>query len=885
MPTLRDALAKYDALAADGRIPNRKTGGFTTPSRTRRYIFRGNVIAAYELDAGLSGDALLDMEIGPTSVGLLDRLAVRPEEDRGKDRRQWSNLLSDIRLWVSILYDRDVEARPKTHVSMFLPSWIPLANALAAEAEAHVGAGHWAKQQARLPQMRYAELLRLQNEAEAHGITDPRELPDDGADIMLWAPKPDGRVTVPKLLSRDAEAGEREAHEAAAAAYETWHAAMKRHRRLKGALAVYRRARRCLGDVALPTALVQKHSRSRNVRTLPELPSLWASGIQRIERTGQELRPVLDRLRETYGTLTPDLRTVALVDIVRVLAPYIGERCELFLRIGDALRRQPEWMEGAIGGVARLLAALVAHGADVWVLQPWELWLPSQAVATPASGARLMHGLTASVIPSLSPLRVAVRSAADRSLANSPQRAVRAHSGEVELYTETVINDVKSAYSVMRTALESEAEQMPEYAAALTEQLAAMKSEFDSICREMATLNQRREVSRAGRRDKRHLPVTWSQIACVGIPALRRDVLEAECEFRTFGGVPESLEWRKRRETFYRLLRHYVVTAVVLSDGYRRKNHTHGQLNEHFVPTWEHDQEGAIIGLRGLTVRWSGNDSPAQRTKVTVEADGSRRDRPRALLAGIVDLRLLYVYMSEVRECDLRAQGLLGPDECLDLRTDRHALFVSPKGRQQRTLRVRRSAEWGTPSVGQLTDAGLANYFRAGFLRAVLATIETLGIVAPANFPRRPEECSREPWSGCFTPHIVRTLGATQFNAMDGDMVRAREYTDDSPMTIHRHYSKVPLALRNAYGCGDGRDPRWYTPIVDLIHETRLQSCAWDRFWATFHPVKSAPKDVERWRRVLMARSAPKQIATATSRSVRRGGMRGVYVPAVREPV
>ena len=347
----------------------------------------------------------------------------------------------------------------------------------------------------------------------------------------------------------------------------------------------------------------------------------------------------------------------------------------------------------------------------------------------------------------------------------------------------------------------------------------------------MSDLSRQRLAT--GQVDKRLMPMHYAELVCRGLPALRARVLLAERELQVAAALDTSADrLRAARLTtrFHELLTEYMVVAIITAEGLREKNLRGARLGWHILPELDCDDRGEAIGIRRLITRFRGDDPAWVRLKQTHEPGGGSSPRARtrewSWPPGIVDHRLLFIYLRDVRTAHAHRAGLLPLHDRIDLRTDTLALFISPRARA-----VRSEADaGGNFSRGILSDV----FGRALFWMA-------RDVLGRPGLPRSyAAACKADSdFRGLFGAHVIRSLGATWWGGLRNRWDFAEAYTNDMQPTLHAFYSKIPTWMARAVGSGGPQDPTFWNDLLDVIMSEQSSQLDWAGFWDDFDPQAS----------------------------------------------
>lgn len=97
---------------------------------------------------------------------------------------------------------------------------------------------------------------------------------------------------------------------------------------------------------------------------------------------------------------------------------------------------------------------------------------------------------------------------------------------------------------------------------------------------------------------------------------------------------------QRARARYFKALKRYVLTAVLLDDGLRIANYCGGRVGRNFRPQVERASNGSWQTIMGVENYFRGYCEEAG-LKIDTERGGKERVRTRTLRPGIVDMELL----------------------------------------------------------------------------------------------------------------------------------------------------------------------------------------------------------------------------------------------------
>jgi hypothetical protein len=600
-------------------------------------------------------------------------------------------------------------------------------------------------------------------------------------------------------------------------------------------LAAYQIARR---RAAGAPARAPLRSTEYGIQALHFLPALIAAAERRqsvaVTAVAELKFEEMPRARELIERLAPLMGRALVAFEVRRLAAHAS---------ADYLQSAERAVSRCIASVARLLvrdgATMDEVAAEVAGLSLVHLWTIRRTVSDTDEGPGLLQladpgdpdleGLVPDNRSQTAPL---LRAVADEMSAHSYRASplkvsVQAAELAVPLYTPAVVQAVRRLYAVARDALRPKLISAGEAGIARWQ---TIEFEQRAMLVHMTALSRRRRAT--GQVDKRLLPFHWGELVCVGLPALRQRAMAAEArwaEWQVTGGAANSARGLREQAAWHRALTSYVVTAVFSAEGMREKNLRGAQLGAQVRPEWSRDRQGRVVGVERVITQFRGDDPSWVRLKQTHDSGGGLSPRARVRewqwAPGLVDHRLLYRYLSEVRPKMAVRAGLLAEGSAYDVDRDQWALFISSRPCSGRSG----GRAHGGFSPGILSDLVGRNLF--WIVRDVL---KRQGI--PSTYR---EACRNgNPMRGLFGAHVIRSLAATWWGGLRNRWDYAEAYTNDLQPTLHAHYSKIPSWMARAVGTGGPSDPTWWGELVDVMVSEMDSTLDWDGFWREFDPAR-----------------------------------------------
>jgi len=776
---LYDALAQFDKKNRAGQVPDRRSPGKThTLSAGRRDVVVSHVRNAVARAAGVDrGDerALAAVDVQPLFPTLAELAYVDAEEaGRAAPRNERAN----VALFVATVEGKEYEhtdrhgfaQRRPIEREAVLPEWRPLFDALVEDAVEEDGTKNSRKS---FP----AQLVALQNLVlKAARVRTPYDIRDNFDAFM-------------KLAT----------------------AAGVKRKKAHAMLAAIRRAREILGDERIPSLYQGAAVGERALHTLPTIE---------------------ERLRARGCKCDP--RRMTQRKLVKVIAPKMERELERRLKQGKKVNRRPGWFEDMVGMTSRIAASLARLGIDPAEKSFVDLWSETKEVNASSEGE--VDPVLAEVMgkdyvhtETISLMRQVADECAHLSYMNSSIRVVTQGdlAGEVPIYTQRVVLDVKNAWLLVREVF---GPAMQKHKRAMW---VAAEGEYRALLKHMEDLNETRHA--VGHRDKSKVLILWPQAVCMFLPWLmnRVEVKRAQIE-RFLGGLGRegSRTHRKYLREFDVALREYVFAALILDDGLRVKNYAGALAGRHIVPTVEKDKSGRWVRFTKVESRFRGiDDDPLVLLKMPKKAGKVERKRERHILPAFVNYDLLFEYWTEVRPRELVRRGVIESVEAFDPEVDSWALFVSPRRGGRKTTK-------GDGSSYLKAHAAFgSDYLSQRFAKVFHEFIgEQLSREIPAwDDPAR----TQGEWEGLFSGHITRTLIATWFGGICGDWETAAWLTNDAEATLREHYSAVADRVHELAHAEGWENPRWFDVVLARA-EMRKAGDDWSAFWREFDPADPA---------------------------------------------
>jgi hypothetical protein len=385
--------------------------------------------------------------------------------------------------------------------------------------------------------------------------------------------------------------------------------------------------------------------------------------------------------------------------------------------------------------------------------------------------------------------------------------------------------------------------------------------------------------------------MTLPLVACVGLPILRRRVallrrrwlhqrataeaavregyrqlgLEAHKEvLRAEAEVHPAVARAYRR--YARRLRDTLLVSLLFADGLRAKQYARGLMGRHFHLEISADSSR----ITRFASSWTGDAGDPARVKNHTKKEEVYK-RPNEQVCGLLDLKQLAWFLTEVRAVTLRALGEPAPSDLAGIAAEdgRWALF--PGKQPTRSSRAHLSREW----VGR-TLHWLA--------REVLRVYPGPGVVPDTDGNRHKfrlagDDATRRRWRAIFAAHIARLLLGTHLVLVMKEPGVAARLTSDEVETLLTDY--VNLEIVGSFPREDVRHPEafdlWLRPaILDRRFVDPWGDPAWRALVAQLPGAAAAIAEIEaeeraearrmkRRARLEIRRSRPAQVEAFTA--------------------
>lgn len=615
-----------------------------------------------------------------------------------------------------------------------------------------------------------------------------------------------------------------------------------------------------LGDESLSQAQIDTMlSAYRLARTLylqsnPEadLPDIDRCPILH-ERGLRSLPDIVERL-DRVGYTGP-ISGIDPVEVIRLLAPRWYEVMCAYIKEHEA-ERSNSFAKKVIGASSRFLATLVQSGhGELMTAHPTPLLvkmidtgeiIEEEVLGGEEWAEELFADLGieidedegGAVTREVRLIAALAHEAAYQSAQNSPLVLLDDRTGDdgPPFWAFAVIEDTRvvgelGLYAGRRTP------HFRKQPALLHDADAALKE----ILRSMREANSKKRFANRKAKEKLLNLVTFPMILCLGIPALRRQVLAArEAVYAAMIRYPNTPDHRRIESAvneYDRLLTAYMVFVVFTADGLRLANYTRARLGplgrERMVERRASD--GTIVrsychvlpvlaagkdSLVGVETNFYGDDHKAVKLKIDkVPGSDEWRQHPHWLRPGIVDMDLAWEYLTGTRARRLGKLGLIPSVDEYDLERDvsewNFALFVSdtPSTRPYHAV----TGAYSEQSISE--SYGRTLYW---------ICTEVLGRDLPEFGP----ELTRQ-YPECFGAHPSRLLAGTYIYGVLGRKMDAATLLNDTTNMVERRYSVTEASMVHKRGW---EHPNYFDDYFRRIWDDG-EVIDWDRE----DPLKSIP--------------------------------------------
>lgn len=815
MPTLRAAIEMFRTAAADGTIINRVTGQPGPFAASRIPPILTHITAAVRRAARpLHGDRdlveqeLLDVELEPLWMVLPHHAKQDAiENDRTDPRKEVAN----VRLFVSVVTGRDIDAKRRVTPERVTPPWRPLYDSL----------GHPTTQISAIAASQYRRgLMKMAELSLAHGIASPDALPHDREQIY--------RMGASLGWSR---------------------------RNVAFAIASFRAAAKSAGSTSHP-----KLYASTSMSSTSAEESLGVGGVNDYSQ----------QLRE--AGYTGDPREISTRDAIGLFAPDLGAALEDTITAGRQAGRSIPWVNARVNAANWVVGTLLRGPVpDIGAKQvrklTWlDLWVERREVGRASESNVLRLDQTARYRVATGPqdatqeasqdgsisgvretqalMRIILDASAARSYANSPLRLANPQQecDDVPVYTDKISRNVELAWMITKDFF---GDTIQSVNPALWAQA---RNSYESILRHIATYNGARSL--VGRKRKSELPVAWPQMVCMGLPYLARRCYALRATMHDRLGRVGHLESQKGRAMlmkYDRALLDYITIALMTDDGLRIKQYANAMAGANIVVTFDATAAGEVRGIQKIETRWSGYDHETVNLKVR-ERHGRANERRRIVTPAIVDHSLFYDYWTGARPRALVRAGLLESVDAFDHRNDDWAALVCmrTKAHQVSEHRVQRP----------LYDAAVARYkagdtalrptplaWRGNYQVSSLTEVfgramhEVCTKLLHRELPAYDDPGLAAQWRGIFSGHITRTQIASYIGGIRGQWPLAEFLTNDTEKTLRTTYSLLQQSFDEHRTRRDWECPTWFDAVIDRAM-ARHPGDDWRAFWRQFNPMQ-----------------------------------------------
>jgi hypothetical protein len=364
---------------------------------------------------------------------------------------------------------------------------------------------------------------------------------------------------------------------------------------------------------------------------------------------------------------------------------------------------------------------------------------------------------------------------------------------------------------------------------ALAQDAEAAVKEF---LRSMRTANSKKSLDNRKGKERLLNLVTFPMVLCLGIPALRRRALTLRDEWyaamlrhRDRHDHPQIL---RTEEAYDRALTGLMIFSVITADGLRLANYTGARLGHLGRERMVEDKapDGTVIrsychihpvlnasknGLVGIETNFYGDDNPSVKLKIDkVPGSDEWRQHPHWLRPGIVDMELMWDYLTRTRAKRLAQQGLIASAEEYDIERDinewHFALFISDTP----------SSSAYESATGAYTHQAVSDIY--GRMLHWICT-EVLG----RELPEYGQQLKRL-YRAVFSAHSSRLLAGTHLYGVLQRETEAATLLNDTRRMVERRYSVAEASMIHKRGW---EHPRFFDDLFKRIWDEN-ESVDWD---------------------------------------------------------
>lgn len=349
--------------------------------------------------------------------------------------------------------------------------------------------------------------------------------------------------------------------------------------------------------------------------------------------------------------------------------------------------------------------------------------------------------------------------------------------------------------------------------------------------------------------DKGRLLVTWPQLVCLGLPALRRRAQVAKNAFEMHEakvGKSDTRTGKRLWLAYEKCLFEYILFGIICADAMRVSNYTGGVCGvterANFQIAYRRDADCRPIGINRVNIEWRRDDVPLQRLKKREHNDPSNRKRSKALESGLLDLDLLWDYVSTVRSARLLRRGFI--TGALDLDTDRFAMFIvacSGPLKKENNPTAHASEDVLSDCFGETLHWVCVEVLKLNERPNLLpeqiipswADLQSIKQHKDTDIDRY-RALSR--WKAVFGAHVIRNLYNVYFGRLRQNEPQAMRATDDTRETLDRNYSVYAEGMNELLHTTGMTNPHWFDAVIDAIIRPQHGHERWSAFWKNFNP-------------------------------------------------
>lgn len=561
-------------------------------------------------------------------------------------------------------------------------------------------------------------------------------------------------------------------------------------------LEAYRMARKELGDDSLPVLKSNVRRIERGLRSLENLPELLAEA----------------------GHPTDDPYQLQGREILQWVAPKFAKAAAKYVQESSGDSHSLE--KKAFNAASRAAAEAIRLRHDTSDMHVHELFLPVlERTEKVESWLTDVAGGEEST-ETVSLLDLMLDGWATQSWENS---ALKVESGKDDfVYTHTIQNDLYHLSTMVE----------------VTHFKHLDEDEVDNIEEEVSRLWSRikdhnEDHVTSGQKDKEKMlrTITWPQLVCIGLPALRDHVYELRHRYfalvERHDGDLSSRGIHDARTRYFSALEKYLATAIVADDGLRVQNYSGARMGRHIKvdPETKETVDGIEwTGLKRVVTHFFGHDAPHVRLKNDTDENQRSRDRRRELNPNIVDFDLLQDYLLDYRPYALSQAGLIGPDD-----EDEDESASDEETRAEEFFDPRMDDDRYALFVSRRSNLRDGRYRKDGFSEKVGKTLLWIaGNVLGRDVPEWESKDRTTAWRELWVGHTIRLLIGTYWGGIRGKWTYAERLTDDTRRTLEKAYDRAASGAMQDKIKRDGwENPHHFDDVCDRLKEGK--DVDWDR--------------------------------------------------------